>query len=82
MVWKTSERPAAADPSPPSFPPLVAVDRCDASTAAQGGGRASCGARAAVRYVLPSGFDLVFCAHHGARYATGLRAAAAKPLVD
>ena len=32
-----------------------------------------CGARAAVRAVLPGGADLLFCAHHGRQHAARLR---------
>ena len=35
-----------------------------------------CGARAAVRAVLPGGADLVFCAHHGREHAAKLKAVA------
>lgn len=40
---------------------LTPADRCD-----------RCGARAAVRAVLPDG-ELLFCAHHGRRFAPRLR---------
>ena len=43
-------------------PPLSPAERCD-----------RCGARAAVRAVLPGGADLLFCAHHGREHATKLR---------
>lgn len=36
---------------------LSAVDRCD-----------SCGAQAYIRVTLPSGSDLLFCAHHGNKH--------------
>jgi hypothetical protein len=45
---------------------FTALDRCD-----------RCGAQAFVRAVLPSGSDLVFCAHHGRQYEAGLIAARA-----
>lgn len=44
---------------------LTPADRCD-----------RCGAQAFVRAVLPGGGDLLFCAHHGRRYAERLRAVA------
>ena len=42
--------------------PLTAADRCD-----------RCGAQAYVRVTLPVGSELLFCAHHGRKYATKLR---------
>ena len=39
-----------------SHPPLAAADRCD-----------RCGAQAYIRVTLASG-DLLFCAHHGAKF--------------
>jgi hypothetical protein len=47
--------------------PLTAADRCD-----------RCGAQAYLRVVLVSGGELMFCAHHGKRYADGIRAVAAE----
>jgi hypothetical protein len=35
-----------------------------------------CGARAAIRALLPGGADLVFCAHHGRQHEKQLRAVA------
>jgi hypothetical protein len=46
-------------------PPVSPADRCD-----------RCGARAAVRAVLPGGADLLFCAHHGRQHAAKLRSVA------
>jgi len=46
-------------------PPVSPAERCD-----------RCGARAAVRAVLPGGADLLFCAHHGRQHAVKLRAMA------
>jgi hypothetical protein len=46
-------------------PPLSPAERCD-----------RCGARAAVRAILPGGADLLFCAHHCRQHATKLRAMA------
>jgi hypothetical protein len=46
-------------------PPVSPAERCD-----------RCGARAAVRAVLPGGADLLFCAHHGRLHAKQLRATA------
>jgi hypothetical protein len=43
--------------------PLSVADRCD-----------RCGAQAYVRAVLVGGGDLLFCAHHGRKYAEALRA--------
>ena len=45
----------------PTRPTLTAFDRCD-----------RCGARAGVQVLLPSGGELVFCAHHGRRYEVAL----------
>lgn len=42
--------------------PLTAAGRCD-----------RCGARALVRATLPSGSDLLFCAHHGAELRAPLQ---------
>ncbi len=44
---------------------LSAVDRCD-----------RCGAQAYVRAVLPSGSELLFCAHHARKHNDALRGAA------
>ena len=41
---------------------LTAADRCD-----------RCGAQAYVRVTLASGFDLMFCAHHGKEHADKLK---------
>jgi hypothetical protein len=46
--------------------PLTAADRCD-----------RCGARAYVRAFLPSGGELLFCAHHARRHDGRLRELAA-----
>ncbi|WP_019631101.1 DUF7455 domain-containing protein [Actinomadura atramentaria] len=46
--------------------PLTVADRCD-----------RCGAQAYVRAVLVGGGDLLFCAHHGRRYAEALRSTGA-----
>jgi hypothetical protein len=42
--------------------PLSAADRCD-----------RCGARAYLRAVLPSGSELLFCAHHAREHEAALR---------
>jgi hypothetical protein len=42
---------------------LTAADRCD-----------RCGARAYIRVSLPSGGELLFCAHHGHAHQTALQA--------
>jgi hypothetical protein len=47
-------------------PPLTASDRCD-----------RCGAQAYMRVVLPSGGELLFCAHHGRAHEAKLREIAA-----
>ena len=47
--------------------PLTAADRCD-----------RCGAQAYVRVVLPSGADLLFCAHHGREHSEALAKAKAE----
>jgi len=41
--------------------PLTAADRCD-----------RCGAQAYIRVLLPSGSDLLFCAHHGREHSEAL----------
>ena len=43
-------------------PALSAADRCD-----------RCGAQAYLRVTLASGFDLLFCAHHGKEHADKLK---------
>ena len=45
-----------------SHPPLTAADRCD-----------RCTAQAYIRVTMPSGSELLFCAHHGHAYETKLR---------
>ena len=47
--------------------PLVATDRCD-----------RCGVQAYVRATLPSGGELLFCAHHAREHDERLRAMAAE----
>ena len=54
MSTLTSENGAVDELA--SGPQLTAADRCD-----------SCGAQAYVRVTLASG-DLLFCAHHGAKF--------------
>lgn len=46
-----------------SHPPLTAADRCD-----------RCGAQAYIRVTMPSGGELLFCAHHGHAHEDKLRA--------
>jgi hypothetical protein len=46
--------------------PLVATDRCD-----------RCGAQAYLRVTMPSGSELLFCAHHGREHEARLRELAA-----
>ncbi|MBV9099212.1 MAG: hypothetical protein JO079_14265 [Frankiaceae bacterium] len=43
-------------------PPVSPAERCD-----------RCGARAAVRAIMPGGADLLFCAHHGRQHMKELR---------
>jgi len=61
--------------------PLTLTDRCDASAVAGAPngrtGRGACGAQGFIRAVLPSGNDLVFCAHHGREKEAALAAAGA-----
>ncbi len=68
-------------PAATELPPLTAFDRCDASALVGGPNgsslRGACGAQAYVRAVLPSGQDLVFCAHHGHALEAALGAAGA-----
>jgi hypothetical protein len=68
-------------PVAPVVLPLTAFDRCDASAVVGGpngtSARGACSAQAYVRAVLPSGQDLVFCAHHGRKHEAALAAAGA-----
>jgi hypothetical protein len=48
-------------------PALNASDRCD-----------RCGAQAYVRVTMASGFDLLFCSHHGKKHADKLKQVALK----
>ena len=61
--------------------PLALTDRCDAAAVvmrANGrSGRGTCGAQGFIRALLPSGRDLVFCAHHGREHEAALAAAGA-----
>jgi hypothetical protein len=65
----------------PTVAPSTLADRCDASAVVGGPNgrtrRGACGAQALVRAVLPSGRDLVFCAHHGREHEVALAAAGA-----
>ena len=65
----------------PTTAPLTLTDRCDAPAVVGGPngrtGRGACGAQGFVRAVLPSGNDLVFCAHHGREQEAALAAAGA-----
>ena len=45
-----------------SHPPLTAADRCD-----------RCGAQAYIRATMPSGGELLFCAHHAREHGEKLR---------
>jgi len=61
--------------------PLRLTDRCDAPAVVSGPegriGRGACGAQGFIRAVLPSGNDLVFCAHHGREHEAAFAAAGA-----
>ena len=61
--------------------PLTLADRCDARAVVGGPngrtGRGACGAQGFIRAVLPSGNDLVFCAHHGREQEAALAATGA-----
>jgi hypothetical protein len=65
----------------PAVAPLTLADRCDASAVVGGPngrtGRGACGAQGFIRVVLPSGNDLVFCAHHGREHEAALAAVGA-----
>jgi len=65
----------------PIVAPLALTDRCDASAVAGAPngrtGRGACGAQGFIRAVLPSGNDLIFCAHHGREQEAALAAAGA-----
>jgi len=65
----------------PAVAPLTLADRCDAPAVVGGPngrtGRGPCGAQGFIRAVLPSGNDLIFCAHHGREHETALAAAGA-----
>ena len=65
----------------PTVVPLTLADRCDAPAVVGGPngrtGRGPCGAQGFIRAVLPSGNDLVFCAHHGREHEAALAAAGA-----
>jgi hypothetical protein len=67
--------------APPTVAPLTLTDRCDAPAVVGGRngrtGRGGCGAQGFIRAVLPSGNDLVFCAHHGREHEAALAAAGA-----
>ena len=58
---------AVLSPEIPTTEPLMALDRCD-----------RCGAQAYLRVTLASGGELLFCAHHGKKYESGLRSVAAE----
>jgi hypothetical protein len=53
--------PATATAASTSTPSLGPGDRCD-----------RCGAKAQVRAILPSGFDLMFCGHHAREHEAAL----------
>jgi hypothetical protein len=56
-----TRRPESQKTDGPLAWTLTAADRCD-----------RCGVRAYVRVLLPSGLELLFCAHHNRLYATAL----------
>jgi hypothetical protein len=56
-----TRRPKGQKADSPLAWTLTAADRCD-----------RCGTRAYVRVLLPSGLELLFCAHHNRQYATAL----------
>ena len=58
---------AVLSPEIPAAEPLLALDRCD-----------RCGAQAYLRVTLANGGELLFCAHHGKKYESGLRSVAAR----
>jgi hypothetical protein len=64
------------------WPELTAAERCDARTTGLDGVRSACGAAALVRWVTPTGNDLVFCAHHSLALEPGLLAQNAKLVTD
>lgn len=64
---RTSEREAIVSTTVIEDAALTAADRCD-----------RCGAQAYMRVTLASGFDLLFCAHHGKEHADKLRQVALK----
>src|SRR3954453_17145812 len=69
------------DLAAPAVAPLTLTDRCDAPAVGGGPngrpGRGACGAQSFIRAVLPSGNDLIFCAHHGREHEAALAAAGA-----
>lgn len=63
MNTTATQRP---DMSTAVLAPLVVADRCDA-----------CGAQAFMRVLLRSGYELLFCGHHGRENTPALVAAGA-----
>ena len=57
--WRRSR--ARPEPEHEEAATLTAADRCD-----------RCGARAYVRVLLPSGLELLFCAHHTREHGRAL----------
>lgn len=79
LLEKTLIAPASvmsADAILAKFGPLTALDRCDANAAKMNADKnlvqGQCGAQAFVRAVMPSGFDLLFCAHHADKQTANL----------
>ena len=64
---KLQEREAIVSTTVIEDAALSAADRCD-----------RCGAQAYMRVTLASGFDLLFCAHHGKEHADKLKQVALK----
>jgi hypothetical protein len=64
---RTTRREGDVTSALASHPPLTAADRCD-----------RCGAQAYIRATMPSGGELLFCAHHGHAHETKLREIAAQ----
>jgi hypothetical protein len=68
MSQQVLERPIvnSAEALAKKYPPLTALDRCDAANVVLVDGvktQGKCGAQAFIRAVLPSGLDLLFCGH-------------------
>ncbi|WP_448624960.1 DUF7455 domain-containing protein [Geodermatophilus sp. URMC 64] len=77
----TATRDGDVRVSAPTVGALTLADRCDARAVVWGPngrtGRGACGAQGFIRAVLPTGNDLIFCAHHGRENLAALAAAGA-----